>query len=472
MNQINPYIQKFADATSKLGQLGLHKTKQWFGFTVDMISLIPSQMQTHPHFAIGIITTTNLLFFAVVSPLIAYMDKRLENQEKPLDDDQRFMKNILLNGVVLGGTAFAVNSYLSKMTQYRFSPQALASISMIMILCHMIFAKLNNFFKNAAHVEKKMVLETNKPMLPNQLEHTKKNPETEEFLNNPTDLETQKKEPVEQASIEKPSDELETPKKNQEVEIPEKATNTENPAPEIETLEQNTLVKTEEAETETLEEAETLPVETQEPKVNDSQPLTNLLPPSESNMNGVPLTLNVKKIVKKKPKLKKPLNVENFIKKYAPKNKGRVILNKNKGIKRFGKSAFKQNLPFNHAQSKHANLLFKSSPLKARPMIRPFQPKNMDFMATFFGPKAETSATKSFQPKIANPIFASAWSKAGTKGSLTQTKNMHSIFTPFWPKFETKAAKPAPISPKAMTAPVKLPQKETVWDNFEYFAFI
>lgn len=466
MIQINPYIKKVVETTC---QLGLRKANQWLGFTINMISLIPAQMQNHPHVAIGVIASTNLLFLAVVGSAIAHMDRRLENQKEPLSADQRLMKNILLNGVVLGGSALAFNSLIFKNTQYRLTPSTLASIFMVMILGRIIFSKLSNFFKkNTANVEKKVVFETHRPIISNRLEQTKNIQEKEDFLHNPRELEIPKKEQEEQEKIEKDSHklethQLETEKKDPESEIPQKPSRPKSS--ECENGEKNILVKIKEEETEIFK-VTNLPKPL---KIYFSQLISHLFNPPTNHKH--PLALIAKPLVRKKSKQKKFFNVENFILKYVPKNKRRAILCKNKGYRRFSKSALKRNLYLNHAQPKNVNLLYQYSRFKTRATISSFQQKNDHSLSTSFWPKVKP-IVKPFQPKI-HPFFIPSFPKAKNKGLLPQTKNMHSILTSFWPKAVATVAKPSPFCLKAeISAEKPYSQKPAEWDSFEYFAFI
>lgn len=443
MNHISPKIYELKEVTSlKLSQLDLGKASQWYGYMVTKISLIPSHMQTNPHVAAGVIASSNLIFFFVIGAMISYMDKRLE--KKDLKDDQRFIKNIFLNGIVLGGSVLGFNSFLSNTTQYPLAKSSVAALIVVTIACRTIIHKLSKCFtKNAATGEKKSVhLKTHQLIRPKKLKKTKKNQKIEVLLNNQAVLKTKQEEQEkldEQEKIKKLSEESEAKKTEGEPETPQLPSSPKNVEAENEKIEKNIQVNFQDNETEALAKEESTQENTQEPlKVENFSPATDCLPPiSDKNHElELPNASRAEKIVKNKPKQKKLLNVEKFILKFGSKNKRGALHGKHKGRSRFVKSPFKQSLSLSPSFAKpfsnDVNLLFKSSRFKNRFPKTSMQSKNVNSMVSPFWPKLEPIANP-LQQNL-NPFFKSSVPKARARIISPQKNHLSSFLSYFWPK--------------------------------------
>lgn len=169
MNQISPYVKNLIGNASKIAQSGLNKTSEWLGHGVSLIQSIPLQMQNNTRIAYGVIAAANSLFFLVMSLALHHMDRRLENQNNPLNNDQRTFKAILLNGVVLGGFAGLFNVGLSKITRYPLAHSTIAAIAGTMIATRILCTVIGKCFakKSSKNEKKENAIKTNSPKIPN-----------------------------------------------------------------------------------------------------------------------------------------------------------------------------------------------------------------------------------------------------------------------------------------------------------------
>lgn len=156
MNQISPFVNNVMDVVSQVVKSGTQHVSQWAQHSIRWIQLIPQKMQQNQYAALAVIATTNALFFIAIRYIVNGLDKRLENQAKPLSKEQRIMKHILLNGCIMGGSIASINLLLSKLGKYSLNNSYLATIATAAIACRIL---LNQVEKYLAREEKLAVAE-------------------------------------------------------------------------------------------------------------------------------------------------------------------------------------------------------------------------------------------------------------------------------------------------------------------------
>lgn len=146
MNHIYPFINNFKTFVSPFLKNGAQQISQWKNHIIRFIQLIPQQMQQNSKIAVAVIATTNMVFFFAMRSITNKIDKRLDNQAKPLNLAQRTIKHIFLNGIILGGSVFSANLLLSKITQYPLSKSVVAAITTAAILGRILLNQVGKCF--------------------------------------------------------------------------------------------------------------------------------------------------------------------------------------------------------------------------------------------------------------------------------------------------------------------------------------
>lgn len=163
MNSISPFINNTINIVTQVLKNSAAQISQWANHSVRFIQLIPQQMQQNSYVAFAVIATTNTIFFLTIRSIVKHLDQRLDNQAKPLNLDQRTIKHILLNGLILGGSVISANLLLSKITQYSLSKSVLATITTAAIVGHILLNQLEKYLakgEKSINLEDESVLES------------------------------------------------------------------------------------------------------------------------------------------------------------------------------------------------------------------------------------------------------------------------------------------------------------------------
>ncbi len=137
MNNTYSINRNITEAFNHIYQQCLQKTNLWRNHFVCIVSDISQRMQQNPHFAIGVIATTNAIFFSFVYVLIDRLNKDIENQEQ-LNDKQRIFKHVLLDGALTGGSIFVFNVLFSKLMKYSLSQAVITTIATTAIVARVL----------------------------------------------------------------------------------------------------------------------------------------------------------------------------------------------------------------------------------------------------------------------------------------------------------------------------------------------
>jgi hypothetical protein len=118
---------------------GFRTLGNWVGRALTLIQNVPHQMQANPTVAIAVFAGSNVLFYKFVANPFAnglgrLIDERaIERYPSELPPhiaaDYPSFKNLLLNGVIVGGSVLSFNLILSRLADYPLSKTALAAIT-------------------------------------------------------------------------------------------------------------------------------------------------------------------------------------------------------------------------------------------------------------------------------------------------------------------------------------------------------
>ena len=157
------------------------------GRSINCLQNLPQRMNDTPNMPIAIIVTTNIVFFTAINAIANVLNTQIEKCLKQPSFTNKIIKNILLDGVVVGGSALAFNYFLSKATNYPLSKLTLTFITVAVIavrvfVCHYYTAK----DKNAQEVKQREVEEIKQPeaeLVKNQQEPEEVKKQLEEEVN-------------------------------------------------------------------------------------------------------------------------------------------------------------------------------------------------------------------------------------------------------------------------------------------------
>lgn len=124
-----------ADSVADLFKTIQTTTGDFAGRTVKFIQNIPAQMKDR-NVAVAVFLASNAAFFSLTHLFANWLDKRLEKQQ--LTNDQKTFKNLLLNGVVIGGSTTLFNYTLSKATNHPLNQYVLIGISLTAIAARVL----------------------------------------------------------------------------------------------------------------------------------------------------------------------------------------------------------------------------------------------------------------------------------------------------------------------------------------------
>lgn len=139
MNGIYSVTHPLTDVVSDF--LSSRAIGDFFGRTVKYLQDLPTHMQQDRNVAITVFLVANATFAAISNLVANWLDNRIEAHPKQLTDDQKTVKSILINGLVIGGSTFTFNVILSKLTQYPLSYGAMAAIAAAAVALRVIFTQ-------------------------------------------------------------------------------------------------------------------------------------------------------------------------------------------------------------------------------------------------------------------------------------------------------------------------------------------
>ncbi len=118
-NMITPLANYFS------GFYGMKTIGDLAGRAIKNLSSMTSKIQHSPNFSYGVVLTTNALFFSLTHFFANTLHKRVEafasSEKKPLNDEQKSIKSILIDGLFVGGSTYAFNVIFSKLTHLPLS---------------------------------------------------------------------------------------------------------------------------------------------------------------------------------------------------------------------------------------------------------------------------------------------------------------------------------------------------------------
>ncbi|WP_068468276.1 hypothetical protein [Candidatus Protochlamydia phocaeensis] len=128
-DKIKVTTQTSADITSEwAGKVG-----KWTGRAVVYIKSIPSRMQESDRYAVAVILGANLAMFALIYKITAFVNRRIQADSPPLDNDQIRIKNYVLD-FITGTSMLTFNLVFSRLTQYSIHPLAIAAFAISSII--------------------------------------------------------------------------------------------------------------------------------------------------------------------------------------------------------------------------------------------------------------------------------------------------------------------------------------------------
>lgn len=128
MTEIYSIAQSIATSISIVLKDGYSIAAEWAGRAVKVIRNLPYEMQNNRNVAITVFTTANIVCFTIANQFANWLDRRIESYPEELTNDQKIFKSTLLNGFVIGGSAFTYNFILSKVIKYPLSKIVLEAI--------------------------------------------------------------------------------------------------------------------------------------------------------------------------------------------------------------------------------------------------------------------------------------------------------------------------------------------------------
>ena len=129
MSGIHSVTHHLNGALSDTFQKAFRIMGQLYGRSFRAIEKIPQLMKKNPNIAIGVIVATNAVFFTIINTVANWLNKRFENHPEPITSGQSLIRYIILDGILVGGSVFAFNCFLSNATKYPLSNLTLAAIT-------------------------------------------------------------------------------------------------------------------------------------------------------------------------------------------------------------------------------------------------------------------------------------------------------------------------------------------------------
>ncbi len=86
---------------------------EWGGYLVRELKNLPTVIHNHPFVEIGLIIAANALFFLAINEGLRRLNQWLENQEKPIKEDRKFAKQVVVNVILPGAAIVGFNALLS-----------------------------------------------------------------------------------------------------------------------------------------------------------------------------------------------------------------------------------------------------------------------------------------------------------------------------------------------------------------------
>ncbi len=100
----------------------------FYGRTVRGVQNLPQLLKNNPNVVLGVIVTTNIIFFTILNSITNWLNTKLENKYH-LNLEQKTQKYILFDGIIVGGLVLGFNILVSKASSYPLSKITLAAIT-------------------------------------------------------------------------------------------------------------------------------------------------------------------------------------------------------------------------------------------------------------------------------------------------------------------------------------------------------
>lgn len=108
-------------------KVGLETGTEWLGYAVTHLKALPFYMKQDIRLAAGTFAGMNFLFFLTAKKIAAAVDNRLLRDHAPLEPDQIWVKNRLLD-IITGGAVFGFNALFSRLCEYPLSRPVQAAL--------------------------------------------------------------------------------------------------------------------------------------------------------------------------------------------------------------------------------------------------------------------------------------------------------------------------------------------------------
>ncbi len=132
MSNINIITYRLAEPLYNTFKNGFRVIGDFYGRSIKGLQNLPKQLNDKPLIPLAIIATTNIVFFTAINAIANLLNTQIEKSYQ-LSFSKKIIKNILLDGVVVGGCTLAINYFLSKAISYPLSKFALAAITIAVI---------------------------------------------------------------------------------------------------------------------------------------------------------------------------------------------------------------------------------------------------------------------------------------------------------------------------------------------------
>jgi hypothetical protein len=144
MTGIYSVTPSLTDDVSDFFKKAFSAISEFSGRAYVWIQNLPREMQGNRNVAVAVFAVANLTFLTLTNLVVKRMDKKIESavHPQPLDTSQKIVKDILLNGVIVGGSVFTFNFILSKATQYPLSNVALTAITAAVVATRILLTYL------------------------------------------------------------------------------------------------------------------------------------------------------------------------------------------------------------------------------------------------------------------------------------------------------------------------------------------
>jgi hypothetical protein len=100
---------------------------------IKVVQSVPYQMQNNSHTAVVVLSIANGIIFNLSNLLANYLDERVAKCRKKHDCRERRFNQILINGLVFGGTCLIFNIVVSKLLHYPLSKLTFIAIVAVLI---------------------------------------------------------------------------------------------------------------------------------------------------------------------------------------------------------------------------------------------------------------------------------------------------------------------------------------------------